>query len=258
MSKPEVTWKSENEGTIKDDLSSKLIYSPRYGVEMCMASMIRDVILNPKLLNKFKKEELSDEKQFALRTRETNRYLQSIHPKISDLSMHRIHENSPKFIIKSIQDAIEIVKKMDEKKMSNIAFLLSIGGVKGRNWKKGCVICLSDEMMGTTCGCGHTEIVMFRPCGHTICINPCFEKWTKHLDIELDTKTLTFGDQVFTVPSQRNVELDLSKNKKAICPTCRTSIRNTFRVEETYLSDTLFKYDVEGLASSSYYMLTSL
>ena len=91
--------------------------------------------------------------------------------------------------------------------------------------------------MGTTCGCGHTEIIVFRPCGHSLCVNPCFETFVKQAGIPLEVKTMTStmeGKEVtFQVVGQRNVNLDLSESDVA-CPMCRQKIHRTFRVEDVF------------------------
>lgn len=71
---------------------------------------------------------------------------------------------------------------------SSATFLLSLAKV--RDYARDCAICLTDKIVGTTCKrvtlgrrighditcrrCGHTEIAVFRPCGHAMCANPCF------------------------------------------------------------------------------------
>jgi len=46
-------------------------------------------------------------------------------------------------------------------KMSDFLFLSVVGST--RNWRSECAICLTDEIMGTVCQCGHTETVMLPP-----------------------------------------------------------------------------------------------
>ena len=123
--------------------------------------------------------------------------------------------------------------KNDKKELDNLEFLIELTCIKQRSWRQGCVICLSDEMTGTTCGCGHTEIVVFRPCEHSICINSCFENWMKTLDIQLEPKTIEIQGQIFVVGSQKNTNLDLSGlDQNVKCPTCRSKIEKTFRAED--------------------------
>ena len=39
--------------------------------------------------------------------------------------------------------------------LSDGLFLAALG-CSGRNYRRDCAICLTDNIMGTTCGCGHT------------------------------------------------------------------------------------------------------
>lgn len=62
--------------------------------------------------------------------------------------------------------------------LDDYTFLAKIGSI--RDWTKDCVICL-DEKTGHVCDCGHSEIVIFRGCGHSMCRHPCFDEYkTKH------------------------------------------------------------------------------
>ena len=110
---------------------------------------------------------------------------------------------------------------------SNFAFLAELG--KQRNWKAECSICLKDKNIGTTCGCGHTEIVVFRPCGHAICSLPCFRDLMKSHKCQLKPKGFKTSDgQAFIIPTSPNVDLD---NVPFNCPVCRGKIDKTFQAE---------------------------
>lgn len=81
-----------------------------------------------------------------------------------------------------------------------------------RNWKEGCAICLTDKIMGTTCGCGHTEIIVFRPCGHSCCKEPCFFEFNKAAPrkkryLKVQIKLLSFAANL---PSQLRVDLTVT------------------------------------------------
>ena len=117
---------------------------------------------------------------------------------------------------------------------SNAIFLMKTAGLQGRNWRNGCVICLEDEMMGTTCSCGHTEIVMFRPCGHSICISPCFQQWMATKDIGLEQETFKSEGKTYDVVGSMNTNLALTKENIS-CPTCRAKLSSTFRIENVKL-----------------------
>lgn len=93
---------------------------------------------------------------------------------------------------------------------SNFTFLFKLS--YRRNWKSGCPICLSHKMRGSSCICGHSEIAVFRPCGHSMCIEPCFLEFQEHI-----------GSKCF---------VDEARGFK--CPMCRTVVKKTFRGEEVY------------------------
>jgi hypothetical protein len=103
---------------------------------------------------------------------------------------------------------------------------------KSRNWKQVCAICLVDDIMGTNCTCGHTEIVVFRPCGHAICADPCFNNLIKTKNVNLNSQTFTMeGGQKFVIPSKLNINIkDYDLN--FTCPICRTLVTDTFRAED--------------------------
>lgn len=128
-------------------------------------------------------------------------------------------------IIPSILEYVSQVDLPDD----DFVFLLRLG--QKRNWRAGCAICLTDEMMGTTCGCGHTEIAIFKPCGHSMCVNPCFEKFMKSFNLELPTATFESGGKKFYIPSKK----DITKCNGFSCPLCRTIVTQTFRAEDVFL-----------------------
>lgn len=108
----------------------------------------------------------------------------------------------------------------------------------GRDYKAGCVICLSEEMMGTTCTCGHTEIVVFRPCGHSVCVEPCFRQLCTSNGIAPQRRTITLPNgQVMFVGSQMAV----NGVSGFACPTCRTNVASCFRAENVHTSEALRK-----------------
>jgi hypothetical protein len=153
-----------------------------------------------------------------------------------------------KYVVEFLHEKI----KEEEASDDNFIFLANIG--KKRNWKQICAICLVEDIMGTTCGCGHTEIVIFKPCGHSLCVNPCFQQWITGIGVVLNPQVFKFGDKEFIIPSQSNVNL----NYKEIgifpkCPICRTNIDSSFRAEETYI-----KFNIDKLTETIYEELIKL
>jgi len=108
---------------------------------------------------------------------------------------------------------------------SNLQFLMSL--TKKRDWRAGCVICLDEDMKGTDCPCGHVEIVIFRPCGHSVCCKPCFKELIKISGYYLPQKVIKIGDSELTALSCLEYNLDTA-GKGLTCPTCRKEIRQTF------------------------------
>jgi hypothetical protein len=126
---------------------------------------------------------------------------------------------------------------------STLEFLYKLG--KLRDWKSGCCICLAQKIMGTTCGCGHTEITVFRPCGHSLCAQPCFRSWIKTYGIELPVKTMSSEGQVFEVVGAINDTLD---GIDIPCPLCRGIVTRTFRAEECKFD--IKDFDMEAAVKS--------
>lgn len=105
-----------------------------------------------------------------------------------------------------------------------------------RNWKAECVVCMSDDMMGTACGCGHTEIVIFRPCGHAVCMRPCYmDLIRKHPEItrKLSRRTVNVAGTEMVIANSINVNMSVS-DTDFHCPTCMSTVESVFQAEEAY------------------------
>ncbi len=130
------------------------------------------------------------------------------------------------------QAALDLVKSrigdLADPALDDFSFLATLGSK--RNWKSGCAVCLTDKIMGTTCGCGHTEIAVFRPCGHTICASPCFVEFMRSRKIELPDASLNAGGVMFTIRGKK----DISGCKGFTCPLCRAVVMSTFRAEDVH------------------------
>lgn len=112
----------------------------------------------------------------------------------------------------------------------------------GRSYRSGCAICLSEDMMGTTCGCGHTEIVVFRPCGHSMCVEPCFLEFVAHHNITLGPIREQQPDGKWTI---RVNTPDVRTASGFACPLCRTTVVRCFRAEETRITSKSFLADLD-------------
>ena len=116
---------------------------------------------------------------------------------------------------------------------SDLLFLALLAR-KRRNYKSGCAICLTDEIMGTTCSCGHTEICVFRPCGHSACASPCF----KAAFGEGKPRQITLPDgKTFLLPSQH----DVSEIRNFACHMCRGNVDAVFRAENAFIKPQLLQ-----------------
>ncbi len=158
-------------------------------------------------------------------------------------------------IIRSIVNKLpakldEHVKKIDikDKKIDDFHFLAALGAK--RNWKEECAICLENKKVGITCGCGHTEIVIFRPCGHSMCMK-CFVIFMEKGGTPLKQKIFECGDQTFTSPGI--METNLDTNFK--CHMCRDIVSHTFDINycpygklEDFITDDLISYILEDIA----------
>jgi len=137
------------------------------------------------------------------------------------------------FIIRYVPDIInEYISRYNlmDKTISNFVFLALLE--KKRDWKTSCAICLAKQIIGTTCSCGHTEVVVFRPCGHAMCGNPCFVEFITRKHINLDPRKYFTKDGVtFVAPTSIKYEMDLS-GKDIKCPICNGLIESTFQAEE--------------------------
>ena len=114
---------------------------------------------------------------------------------------------------------------IDTAHLSNASFLAALGAK--RDFKAGCAVCLTDEIMGTTCTCGHTEIACFRPCGHTVCASPCFAQMMDTAGHDGHPTVNVNGREVNIV-----LKVETANGKGMSCPLCRATIETCFRIEE--------------------------
>lgn len=104
--------------------------------------------------------------------------LNTVYPQIGSYFMHKFNEVIMNVVWDYLYEIIPTVQLSPD--LDNYTFLVKIGSM--RNWTKDCVICLN-EKTGHVCNCGHSDIVIFRPCGHTMCKDPCYKKYKKKYDV---------------------------------------------------------------------------
>lgn len=136
--------------------------------------------------------------------------------KYSDELLERLSEWIPNHVPKLLSEKLD---KLDikDKNLPDFEFLALLG--KTRNWKAGCAICITDEPTGTICACGETHTMVFRPCGHAVCVNPCFIKL-------LGPQSILFDEH-----NDRNIVTNF------YCPYCREKVTYAFHAEKTLVKD---------------------
>jgi hypothetical protein len=232
-----VKWDDENSGYLKTKYSTILVYKPQYAIEMAIYGICRQIVNDPANINNLKDTQMS--------TRIIYDQLSRAYPKFTYSQYNKIENSIIAKVPKLFIDALN-KHSIKDPKISDFVFLGTLGFQ--RNWKEGCAVCLTDKIMGTTCGCGHTEIAIFRPCGHSLCANPCFAEFMKTKNVELKPKRHTTKDgQVFITPGTMDIDLKTSFE----CPLCRTNITSTFRAEEVYMDKGFL--NTEQLAEEIYY-----
>lgn len=203
----------ENRGT-----STTTIYKREYGIYQACISAALALINNP--------EELQKDEPICTLHRPSFT-LMCIYP---ELPLYEVRE-----LVEKIKPLGKIIKEyIGDKSGTDIEFLLELG--KHRNWKKECAICLTEDIMGTTCKCGHTEITIFRPCGHSVCTQPCFKGMMKESNQPIIPRTFSSGGQVFEMVGS----VDVQNVSGMTCHMCRQEIESAFQAQDC-------RFNSEGL-----------
>ena len=221
----QATWHTEEKGIGKKLGMTFPIYTLQGKIKREIYDYCTLLIQNPKSWQSLKLEQL---KPSYSRMDVINKMDSTIDRKYYESGRDILKELMDKHVVEYLHELIK------QEPQDDFMFLAKLG--KKRNWKEVCAICLIDDIMGTTCGCGHTEIVVFKPCGHSICVNPCFEEWMESLGIELEPQRKIIGEKEFILENQKNVNIRLH-GMQIPCPICKTKIESTFRAEETYSSN---------------------
>ena len=219
-----VIWENEVQGRLKDNLSTRTVYVRSYCLQLAFNEYFKQLFNSPK--------DWKDHKKCNFKLYESS-VLHVAYPKFTQVDKLLIGKWMEDNLGNQLYNIVTTVASTDGVEASPVnnticisdtdtIFLAKIG--LQRDWKSGCAICLTDNIMGTTCSCGHTEIGIFRPCGHSICIDPCFSKF-----IDKDTSFEQGRDY-----SDQNIT----------CHLCRSQIEYIFRAERI-----LVNFDVSNLVS---------
>lgn len=231
-----IKWNNNRDGLMTYQNGSGPCYNPKYAIQLALLQVIKIIIINGDILR-----EMSENTKYSL----NGCYLDSLtkaYPPFYDLSIHKIRNKISDDISKLL---LKYISNKDNK-VNDIKFLVLLG--RQRDWKE-CALCLEDENMGKTCNCGHTEIVIYRPCGHTICSKPCFGQIMKNKGIKLKPKTYNINGQEYITPNSKNIDLDVNFK----CHICNQLVTRTFQAENiNLLEDNILMKLTEELADDIY------
>ena len=220
-----ITWTDENKGQESRSGCTSTVYRPAYGIKLGVMEYMEQLIRYPE---NWQTREFPNFKRYSYNP------LDAVRPKINYLTYLQIAEKMKELVPIFLEN--QILSDFSSLEISDYQFLLSLGAV--RNWKSGCVICLTDKMMGTTCGCGHTEIAIFRPCGHSVCVEPCFRQLMDRNNIVMDQhQKIKVGGQTMSIVGK----LDVRQAKNFTCPICRGEVKKTFRAEDVHTPVTIYE-----------------
>lgn len=243
----------------------KPAFSLRYAMELFLSEYLRFYVNMPDLIMKQKARPCG---RIRLHIMQWTYQLGNVQPPITEDACIKIHA----WIEQHIFDLIdkEVIRHSEspsgashdkeskckhkqlqspESHTNSFTFLWQLA--KRRNWKQNCSICLKDENIGTACTCGHTEIVMFQPCGHAVCVKPCFQQLMNmennklseartNKKIKLKPRQVELADaedkskpkEQFIIADSVNVDLSTEDDSPLFaCPVCRQGVYQTFQTE---------------------------
>jgi hypothetical protein len=232
-----VTWKNQNEGTFKSNFRGESpCYSKSYAIQLKIMEYCKDLVSSPdQLICLAKGQDI-----IAPTIKRSFDYLNDIYPRIGYPEKKEILTLIKTKVKPILEEQIKRGKKKNlTEPCSDFEFLFKVAG-NLRNWKEDCCYCLTEKIMGTTCGCGHTEIAIFRPCGHSICAQPCFEEFATGHGINLEPKTISTAGMTFTVGGQKNINI---KPNNLNCPICRGNIDAVFRAEDVLVDHDFLDFE---------------
>jgi hypothetical protein len=218
-------------GMIKTGSGHSRVYNRKKWVENMISNCLVSLIRKPECINNIPTIGIAFRPQVYpnLTMHQKNSVINTIKENILSI-MHKFLNNNPHI-------------------NTEFCFLARLG--INRNWKSNCAMCLTENIMGTTCTCGHTEIVVFRPCGHTICAKPCYDKICAASNENAEEAVIEFeyGNTVFNIISTDGTKRrELIKHPaNLICHLCRDPVIEVFRAEETYNDKDCLQYCIDQL-----------
>lgn len=213
----QVKWQDDNTGYI----NGRLCHKPKYAIKEAICSYVKWLTITPK------SDQLNPKPVL-------NTWLSTSHPKFTCFTVSRLMDKICEIIPGKITESLKKFNISDPS-ISNFTFLTLLD--KQREWNHECPFCLEDEHMGKSCECGHKEIVIFRPCGHSVCARPCFTKLMKD---KLEVKTLKTADgRTFMIPGKFETTLDCNFE----CPVCRQTVTKTFDMNDIIVDATFWNVD---------------
>jgi hypothetical protein len=114
---------------------------------------------------------------------------------------------------------------------SDVKFLVSLGNKN--NWKEECMICHTENPKNTD---DRSDITILRPCGHSVCLNPCFKKMLEEHNIIYAPDERIFVD-----------ELTKEELSTTFCPLCKKMVKHAFQPYDIVIPYFLEDKDVKLL-----------
>ena len=219
MSEPVIKWDDNGKtGRKIDTYSNTMIYTPQYGFRKYLEMLVNILAWDPK---NFQQNKL------VVQTRDNP--LNRIYP---GGRINRLYVKREEIRSRTLMEFRNYLDQTPEAPIcSDFEFLARLS--LKRVWNNECSMCLEDEHMGQTCGCGLTEIVIFRPCGHSMCLKPCFNQFMTAKGQPLARKTFTCAEGTYMLSGN---DADLTTNFS--CPVCRTTVTHTFNSSDCGVDDT--------------------
>lgn len=204
-----ITWDAKGETGYEDtDLMKRLVYNPTYGFSEYIIMLLNISIQDP--------ENFQNNKIVC-----RNDPLYQIRPSYIG---HRIMFKADTIkasVLTQFKYYLTIMPVNSP--MTDFEFLARLS--LQRYWNHSCMICL-EEHIGKTCQCGHCDVVIFRPCGHSMCLYSCFMDF---MGVALPVVTTADGR---TVQCVHNINMDTNFE----CPTCRNVVTQTFNSNDARYS----------------------